>query len=401
MHLEYTGVIKGEFMSRTYRILVVDDEPDLQPLILQRMRREIRNKIYKFEFAMNGIDALELLKQDCAFDLILADINMPRMDGLTLLKQVPRINNDIKSIVVSAYGDIKNIRRAMNAGAFDFITKPIDFADLRATIERTISHIEMWKEFASTNSTSVTLNAEHSIASRMQMSILPRKFPSGRNYELYGTVDPAKNIGGDFYDVFILENGLIGLAIADVSEKGIPAAMFMMSSRSLLKGAAIGVREPSDVLHEVNTKLIEGNEGGTFVTMLYCVFDPFTGKIKFANGGHCRPLILHSDGSYNILETRGGAALGMVDIIEFENSSWKLMPGDQLLLYTDGITMAENEIGELFGEGRLIQALQSSTNNEENNLDKTVIKSVKEFMGNTEMIDDITCMVLKFHNPLI
>ena len=120
------------------KILVVDDEPDLEHLVRQRMRREIRSGEYSFTFAQNGVEALELLSQDQDIDMVLSDINMPRMDGLTLLEQIPKVDPNIRSVIVSAYGDMKNIRTAMNRGAFDFITKPIDFEDMKVTIQRTL-----------------------------------------------------------------------------------------------------------------------------------------------------------------------------------------------------------------------------------------------------------------------
>ena len=112
--------------SSPYRILVVDDEPDLERLVLQRMRREIRRRQYEFVFAHNGVEALDRLGQDRSIDLVISDINMPKMDGLTLLERIPDVHPDVRSVIVSAYGDMKNIRTAMNRGAFDFVTKPID-----------------------------------------------------------------------------------------------------------------------------------------------------------------------------------------------------------------------------------------------------------------------------------
>ena len=130
-------------MKQPYRILVVDDEPDLEPLIKLRMRRKIRSGVYSFEFAENGVEALEVLKQHQDIDMVVTDISMPQMDGLTLLQRIPDVaGHDIRCVVVSAYGDMKNIRTAMKRGAFDFITKPVDFDDLQVTIERTLQHLE-------------------------------------------------------------------------------------------------------------------------------------------------------------------------------------------------------------------------------------------------------------------
>ncbi len=130
----------------TYRILVVDDEPDLEGLVLQRMRREIRSGRYSFVFARNGVEALERLNGDNDIDIVITDINMPEMDGLTLLEQIPAFDPKLRCVIVSAYGDMKNIRTAMNRGAFDFLNKPIDFEDLRFTIEKSLEHLKSMRE---------------------------------------------------------------------------------------------------------------------------------------------------------------------------------------------------------------------------------------------------------------
>ena len=130
----------------SYKILVVDDEPDLEGLVLQRMRREIRSGRYSFVFARNGVEALERLNDDDGIDIVITDINMPEMDGLTLLEQIPAFDPKLRCVIVSAYGDMKNIRTAMNRGAFDFLNKPIDFEDLRLTIERSLEHLKSVRE---------------------------------------------------------------------------------------------------------------------------------------------------------------------------------------------------------------------------------------------------------------
>ncbi len=130
----------------SYKILVVDDEPDLEGLVLQRMRREIRSGRYSFVFARNGVEALAQLDGDEEIDIVITDINMPEMDGLTLLEQIPAFDPKVRCVIVSAYGDMKNIRTAMNRGAFDFLNKPIDFEDLRLTIEKSLEHLKSMRE---------------------------------------------------------------------------------------------------------------------------------------------------------------------------------------------------------------------------------------------------------------
>ena len=147
-------------MGRPYRILMVDDEPDLEPLILQRMRAKIRSGEYVFVFAHNGVEALEKLREHKDIDIVISDINMPEMDGLTLLEQIPRVDPNVRAIILSAYGDMRNIRTAMRRGAFDFITKPIDFDDLNETISRTVTHLDAWRAALSMRDATVTSRGE-------------------------------------------------------------------------------------------------------------------------------------------------------------------------------------------------------------------------------------------------
>ena len=378
----------------TYKILVVDDEVDLQPLMLQRMRRDIRSGRYSFVFAHNGVEALEKLNEDDSIDMVLSDINMPQMDGLTLLEQIPSVDPNIKSVIVSAYGDMKNIRTAMNRGAFDFVTKPLDFADLRITIERTLAHLTEWRAALASRDQLVSLQKELDVASKMQKSILPTQFPRQDDYEVFAHMEPARNVGGDFYDIINLENDRIGLCIADVSDKGVPAALFMMSSRTLLKGASIGCEDPGDVLREVNDLLRETNDTEMFVTLLYGIYDPATGDFTYANGGHNEPLLIRPDGSSSLLPRTGGIILGVMGGMEFAHNTINVGPGDTLFLYTDGVSEAMNVVAEEFGMERLgaIFAENPPTDAEETTM--AVFKAVHTFAGETPQSDDITCLTL-------
>ena len=377
-----------------YKILVVDDEVDLQPLMLQRMRRDIRAGRYSFVFAHNGIEALEKLNEDDTIDMVLSDINMPQMDGLTLLEQIPTVDPNIKSVSVSAYGDMKNIRTAMNRGAFDFVTKPLDFADLRITIERTLAHLTEWRAALASRDQLVSLQRELDVASKMQKSILPTRFPKREDYEVFAHMEPARNVGGDFYDIIQLEGGRLGLCIADVSDKGVPAALFMMSSRTLLKGASIGCENPGDVLREVNDLLRETNETEMFVTLLYGIYDPATGDFTYANGGHNEPLLVRPDGSSSLLPRTGGVILGVIPGIEFNHDTVNLAPGDTLFMYTDGVTEAMDMQAEEFGMERLSDIFAGSPPADAKEITMSVFGAVHDFAGETPQSDDITCLTL-------
>ena len=380
--------------AEAYRILVVDDEPDVEPLVLQRMRRSIRSGQYQFVFAQNGVEALQKLEQDTAIDMVLSDINMPQMDGLSLLERIPDVAPDTRSVIISAYGDMKNIRAAMNRGAFDFVTKPLDFDDLRVTIERTLNNLTAWREAESSRVRLAAIENELDVASKMQQSILPTEFPTAEGYEVFGSMTPAREVGGDFFDIFNLENGSIGLAIADVSGKGVPAALFMMASRTLLKGSAIGLNDPGRVLQEVNDLLYDDNEAMMFVTVLYAVYNPATRELTYANGGHNLPVIVHADGSNTVMPSTNGIALGILDGGEFEQSSITCAPGDTVVLYTDGVTEAINVSEEEFGMERL-QGIFTSAPGDCRTAVEAVFDAVSDFAGEAPQFDDITCLALR------
>ncbi len=381
--------------DRPCKILVVDDEPDLEPLVLQRMRRSIRRGKYAFVFAHNGVEVLERLNEDEEIDLVLSDINMPQMDGLTLLDQIPKVNPNIRSVIISAYGDMKNIRTAMNRGAFDFVTKPVDFGDLQVTIGRTMRHLNEWRAALAARDKLVALQNELDVASKMQQSILPTRFPVRGDYEVFANMAPARNVGGDFYDLHQLDDGRIGLAVADVSDKGVPAALFMMSTRTLLKGAAIGREDPGAVLREVNDLLNESNETAMFVTLLYGVYDPTTLEFTYANGGHNTPLVVHADGSSTELPLTGGIALGVMPELPYRQETVTLAQGDSVVLYTDGVTEAMNGDGEEFGVERLREVFAASPPQDSEQANRIIFEAVQAFAGETPQSDDVTCLVFR------
>ncbi len=377
------------------RILVVDDEIDLEQLMLQKMRREIRRGHYEFEFAHNGAEALEILRKDSRFDIVLSDINMPVMDGLTLLSQIPGVNPDIRAVMVSAYGDMENIRTAMNRGAFDFVTKPIDFADLKVTIERTIVNLTSWREALSTRDKLVALQNELGVARKMQQNILPRSFPTSKEFDLYASMVPARSVGGDFFDVYEFVDGRVGVVIADVSDKGVPAAMFMMASRTLLKACAATSGSPSAVLKQVNGMLSEDNDAMTFVTLLYGIYDSKTKEFVYANGGHNPPIIVKPDQTIELLEMTGGVALGVAQDFEYQENAITLESGSMIVFYTDGVSEAEKEDKELFEMERFCKIFQEGIFGDAKEVTDEVFNTVRKFAGDNPQSDDITCLVLR------
>ena len=380
--------------ERAFHILIVDDEPDIEPLIKQRMRRRVRKGQYALHFASDGVEALEALRADRRIHMVVTDINMPRMDGLTLLAEMAKFDPDVKAVVVSAYGDMGNIRTAMNRGAFDFVTKPLDFADFELTVERTRKHVRRWREAQRSRDQLNALERELKLASHMQQEILPIKFPHNERFNIHGAMSPAKNVGGDFFDVLNLDHGRVGLAVADVSDKGIPAALFMMSSRTMLKGAAIGHEAPEKVLDEVNALLHEENRNFMFTTLVYAIYDPDSGQLTYANGGHCNPLVVNARGTVRELSGTKGVALGLCGELSYKARETQLDPGDTLVMFSDGISEALNATDVEFGAQRLKETLEDGAPANAKEAVQRAMTAVALFSGETAQSDDMTCLAL-------
>ena len=382
------------------RLLVVDDEEDLELLIRQRFRRLIRQGEIDFVFAHNGKEALEKLAEHPEIRLVLSDINMPVMDGLTLLSQLEDICPEIRAVIVSAYGDMENIRTAMNRGAFDFVTKPIDFNDLEITIRKTLKHIETMQNALESRDRLVAITRELEVATQVQMSILPRDRSHSETHEIQAMMIPAREIGGDFYNYFSLDDALIGLIIADVSGKGIPAALFTMVTQTLLKGAVRNFASPARCLSEVNELLAEDNESCVFVTVFYGILDLRDGNFRYCNGGHNPPRLVRSDSGVEMLPTTGNVVLGVFPGHGYVDGEVQLNPGDTLFLYTDGISEAQNARSEEFGEQRLDKKLTSLKQATARDVVNEVVDAVHLFVEDTPQSDDITCIALRFNAML-
>ena len=384
-------------MTTPAKILVVDDEEDLELLMRQRFRRQVRRGEYDLYFAHNGREALDVLAETPDIRLVLSDINMPVMDGLTLLSQLEEIEANVSAVVVSAYGDMANIRTAMNRGAFDFVTKPIDFQDLQVTIEKTLRHIQVLEDALASRDRLVALRQELVVASQVQTSVLPAALPVTEHFDVHAEMTPAREIGGDFYDFFSLDEYRMGLVIADVSDKGIPAALFTMVSRALLKAAARNHVSPGTCLHEVNQLVSQDNDACMFVTLFYAVLDLRDGRMSYCNGGHNPPRLI-CRGEVQEVPSSDDIALGIFMEHEFHDNELVLSPGDVLFLYTDGITEACNAREEEFGEQRLDDLLADGADAKMPDLIATVVDAVEEFAGGVAQFDDMTCLALRLHS---
>jgi sigma-B regulation protein RsbU (phosphoserine phosphatase) len=382
------------------KLLSVDDEAPLELLMRQYFRRKIRNGEYEFFFAHNGVEALTVMDANPDIEIILCDINMPEMDGLTLLAKVNEMRNPaLRVIMVSAYGDMKNIREAMNNGAFDFATKPIDMDDLALTIEKAINQINFVHETQKEHTQLESLKSDLTVARDIQQYILPQEFPPFPELcdriDIAASMNAAKDIGGDFYDFFQLDEDRIALVIADVCGKGIPAALFMAVSRTMIRTKGTQGAGAAECLNESNKLLASYSVDCMFVTVFYAIYNVKTGLLNFCNAGHNPPHLVRKNGVVEVLPRPKNAVVGLFDGLQYHEDSLQMEHGDTLFMFTDGVNEAMNTNREEFGTERLNNILTGSTDKDCQGVIDAVKAGIHDFVGNAEQSDDITMLVLK------
>ncbi len=382
------------------KILVVDDELDLEPLMRQKYRHQIRNNIYDFVFAHNGLEALTKLIEFPDICVILSDINMPEMDGLTLLLKLKELKNpSLKTVIISAYGDMENIRTAMNRGAFDFLTKPINFADLEITINKTLEEISLQRMAMQEHDQLISIRHDLNVAREIQQGILPKifpPFPNRHDFEIFASMTSAKEVGGDFYDFFMIDNDRLGFVIGDVSGKGIPAAIFMAVSRTLIRATGLKGMPAGECLMYANNLLCNESVSCMFVTVFYGIMNMKNGELEYANAGHNPPYILKTDGSIMKLESVGDIILGCFEDHMFTTKKINFTPGEAILLYTDGVTEAFNQQEQEYSEERLENLLRTIPNASTNTVVNAILDDVNLYSQGVPQSDDFTMLSLKY-----
>ena len=269
-----------------------------------------------------------------------------------------------------------------------------EFASLSDDINQTVGALKRAIAEAAAR-----IDAELEYARTIQRSALPMVFttyPSHDDYQIFASMDAAKEVGGDFYDFYLLDDDHLVFLIADVSGKGIPAAMFMMKAKAVLKSLAEAGLTCDEVLMHANDELCEGNEAEMFVTVWMGVLDLRTGHVSYANAGHNPPALAHADGSYSFQMVRPNLVLAGMEGMPYRAHELDMEPGDTLFLYTDGVTEATDAHDELFGEDRLLASLNVRVNNDVETICRGVHADVDAFVGDAPQFDDITVMALRY-----
>ncbi|MFQ5571867.1 MAG: SpoIIE family protein phosphatase [Rhodothermales bacterium] len=379
-------------------ILVVDDEPELELLIRFKFRKKIRANDWSFIFAQDGVEALELLQADPDIALVLTDLNMPRMDGLTLLTRLGETNRLLKAVVISAYGDMDNIRTAMNRGAFDFVTKPIDFEDLETTILKTEQEWRALRQATEAQHQLVSLRKELDVARELQEAILPHALPPRDDVELYAFMAPAREVNGDFYDFFLLDEDRLGFVVGEVSSKGVSAALFTVMSRTLIRAIAMQGGPPGASVQHMQELLFLDALPEISVSVFYGILDSRTGDVTYCNAGQPTPYVLHADGTVAppINTEADDMAIRLLEDAEYQTGALVLQPGDGLFLCTNGLLRAPGDANRLTSNdwvSTLLRQLHASSPAE---IIRAVIREVARLSGEAPPEDDLTALALRY-----
>ena len=266
-----------------------------------------------------------------------------------------------------------------------------EFASLSDDINSTVATLKRYIAEAAAR-----IDKELEYAKQIQLSALPTNFPEDEEYSIYAQMIAAKEVGGDFYDFYKLNDKTVAFLAADVSGKGIPAAMFMMTAKTIIKDLAESGMAVNDIFTKANEKLCENNESGMFVTAWMGILDLTTGNVQFANAGHNPPLLKRADGSFEYLKTRAGFVLAGMEGVRYRVGEITLNEGDRLFLYTDGVPEATNVENKLYGEDRLLTFMNQNTSVEATKLLPALKANIDEFVGEAPQFDDITMLMFDY-----
>lgn len=380
------------------KILIVDDER----LNINVLHDLLKNE-YKTMAAISGKQAIIAAESKSPPDLILLDIMMPEMDGYEVCRILKSNENtkDIPIIFVTAMGQTSDETKGLEFGAVDYLTKPIQPQIVHARIK---THLELKHQRDTLRSAyqiienqKARMEDELLVGRDIQMSMVPQifpPFPDRDEFDLHAKLHPAREVGGDFYDYFFIDDNRLCLCIGDVSGKGVPAALFMAVSRTLIKARASEDTSTASIITRVNAELNRDNKKFMFVTIFIAILDIPTGKLTYTNAGHNPSIIRRSDNEFELLDSLHGPVVAASPEWTYKEDSTILDKGDLLFIYTDGLSEARNVDKEFFTQKRLENLIRNVDAGSAENVVEKVFSEVKQFEGAAEQFDDITLMAI-------
>ncbi|KAF0151048.1 MAG: hypothetical protein FD143_2281 [Ignavibacteria bacterium] len=380
------------------RILVVDDEPDLELLINQKFRKEIKQEVYCFVFAGNGVEALDRLNADKDIELVLTDINMPEMDGLTLLSKIKELNNPIlHSVIVSAYGDILNIRTAMNGGAFDFIVKPIDLTDLEITIKKSLDNLSALKKSLKARDELISVRNELEEARALQLSMLPKFIPKFIGLEISAYLSTASEVGGDYYDFSINEDSSVNIAIGDATGHGMRAGIMVAIMKTLF--ITNSTHHDLEEFFKLANKAIKSLNLGR-IMMAFAMMNIKGNQVRFINAG-MPPIFLYKKSKRTIIEHEVHAMpLGAISDQNFAVNSFTIDYGDVILILSDGLPELFNIKKEYFSYEKVKSEFLSMADESSDRIIEHLKNKSVDWSSGTDPVDDLTFIAIRINNIL-
>ena len=300
----------------------------------------------------------------------------------------------IKRVIINNLKKINDTLAQITKGDLNAtvdVRSNVEFASLSDDINSTVATLKRYIAEAAAR-----IDKELEYAKQIQLSALPTNFPENEEYSIYAEMIAAKEVGGDFYDFYKLNDKTVAFLAADVSGKGIPAAMFMMTAKTIIKDLAESGMAVNDIFTKANEKLCENNESGMFVTAWMGILDLTTGNVQFANAGHNPPLLKRADGSFEYLKTRAGFVLAGMEDVRYRVGEITLGEGDRLFLYTDGVPEATNVENKLYGEDRLLTFMNQNATVEATKLLPALKTNIDEFVGEAPQFDDITMLMFDY-----
>ena len=382
-------------------VVVVDDDVTnlkMAGRILKMAGRILSKNNMRVTALKSGMALLDYIKTNKP-DLILLDIKMPGLDGFETMRRLQEQMNPSEKIPViflTADDSQDAETHGLALGAMDFIKKPFIPDVLVLRVRHTIDLVRLQHDLEQENE---RIRSELAMASRIQSAMLPGifpAFPERKEFDIYASMDPVRGVGGDFFDFFFIDRDHLCLLIADVSGKGIPAALFMMASKIILADNAKSGKSPAQILQDTNEAICANNPEEMFVTVWLGILDISTGLLTTANAGHEYPALMHADGQFELFRDRHGLVVGGMPGVKYHEHSLQMYPGSKLFVYTDGVPEATDAENALFGTTRMLEALNAHANESPKQILHGVRQAVNEFVSDMEQFDDLTMMCLEY-----